>query len=42
MLVGWGLQFWMYDPVLVDKSSPGWGNYSQDQVGVRVHAGADQ
>ncbi|KAL4429995.1 hypothetical protein ABPG77_004365 [Micractinium sp. CCAP 211/92] len=27
-----GIKYWMWDPVLVDKSSPGWSNYSQDQV----------
>lgn len=26
------LQYWMADPVLVDKKSPGWSNYSQDQA----------
>ncbi|PRW50827.1 glycoside hydrolase [Chlorella sorokiniana] len=27
-----GAKYWMADPVLVDASSPGWSNYSQDQV----------
>ena len=28
-----GAQYWMWDPSLTGPSSPGWSNYSQDQVG---------
>jgi hypothetical protein len=33
------LQYWMWDPALVDSSSPGWANISQDQVSLRRVAG---
>lgn len=26
------MMYWMWDPSLVSPSSPGWSNYSQDQV----------